>query len=181
MEGIPLSSQAMPSQYKYFTFDLTSDYAGKRLSFTVNPLSTGSDPDMYITRDISRGPPSQSNCEWCHAASGRDVVTIENAPKALYYVGVRAFGREAHFQITAVTENQSTELSAGIDTQGGVHANGYQYFRYYHGNPKETLTITVTPWRGSVELYESMTNMKPDENKHDRKGCTYGFRACTSL
>jgi len=175
MEGIELASEAFANEYKYFKFDLTSDYANHRLTFTVIPLTSTTDPDIYITRDISSGPPSQVNCEWCHAASGSDIVPIDNAPKGTYYVGVRSYGRHGHFQITATTEYHSTELNGGVATQGGVHANGYQYFRYYHGNPKETLTITVTPWRGTVELYESMTNTKPDENKHDRKGVPMGL------
>jgi hypothetical protein len=175
MEGIPLSGQAEANEFKYFTFDVTSHYGGQRLTYTISPLISGGDPDIFIHRDLSRGLPGPSNCEWCKMSSGMDIVDIENAPQGRYYIGVRAYARITHFQIVAATQHQSIELNPGIAIQGSAFAGKYAYFRYNHRNPQEALTISAVPWKGLVELYASMTITKPDDTKYDYKGVPQGL------
>ncbi len=173
-EGIPMTMVAEAHEFKYFEFDVTSDYAGHRVTFTLYALKTGSDPDIYITRDISTGHPGPSNCQWCHAQVGDDAIEIEYAQAGKYYIGIQAYQKRAHFQFTAATEYQSILLTESMASTGHVKAGKYAYYRWYMGNPREQNQILVSPSGGTVELYESKTAPNPDESKYERKGIPEG-------
>jgi hypothetical protein len=170
MEGVPMATQTEPGQFRYFTFDVPSDYAGHRVTFSALSLKSGSDPDLYITQNITTGPPGPSNSRWTSEYVGNDILEIDNAPVGKYYIGVSAYAVTSFFQITATTEFESTLLTAGERIQGHVTQGQHVYYRYKNENFRENFQIVASPSEGSIELYESKSAPNPDETKYERKG-----------
>jgi hypothetical protein len=167
LEGLSVTSDVGADEFRYFKHTLKT--GGQRLSVTIVPLSSRGDPDLFITDDISTGPPSPTNCKWCAAQRGSDVIPIEKATAGVYYIGVKGFLRATRFQMIAVTEASSSALSDGITQPGYVEKDKCTYYRYGHGDEEASIAFTVIPNNGDVQVFSSMENTRPDVNKHDKK------------
>ncbi len=168
MEGIAASNYVQVSSHRYFKFTLKN--AGHALSFSVDPLFSTGDPDMYITTDITSGPPSKKNHEWSAETFAGDIITIPNAEAKTYYVAIYGYGVDTSFQMLVQTEFTSTMLNDGF-TQNGVVGPGYTYYKFSHGDSESSLTISVNPaTQDSVEMYVSTETTRPDKNKHQFVG-----------
>lgn len=169
LEGIPITGEVEGNQYRYFKHTLKQ--GGQELVFTVSTLEgSRDDPDIYITDDISKGYPSRTNCKWCQASMGNDIVVIKNAEAKTYYIGIFGYVQKAQFQLTAVTSAATTSLSLGVSQPSFVPQGSCTYFKHGHGDKDSTLSFSVIPFMGSVEVYSAMGNTRPDANKHDKVG-----------
>jgi hypothetical protein len=177
MEGVPISDTVTQIRLKYYTFEILEQ---QRIQIGAIPLSSGSDPDLFITRNITAMPPGPKNCEWCGYHIGSDTITIDNAEKGLYFIAILGFSSITQYQILVSTAMQSTDLTAGIPITGQLSANQYQYFMYFRGD-KSVVTISVTPTTGTVELYASRTETKPDNTKYELRGTPNGAQRVIRL
>jgi hypothetical protein len=173
LEGLPIGGSVDMRDFRYFTFEVSSDYAGHRLTFILTQTIENSDPDLYITRDISSGPPGPNNYEWMSDEEGNDIKEIANIQAGRYYIGVTPWRKKAQFLITAVTEYQSLSLATNTVVHGHVGAGQYSFYRWYLGNWREAFHILASS-TASIDLYESKTYRNPDENKYDTKGTPIG-------
>jgi hypothetical protein len=86
-------------QFKYYHVR----YANIRIS--VDPVSSGGDPDLYISTVPNPGP---QNYNWSSFHFGRDEIHILKTDKAYlnnsdYYIGVRGF-QPCNFRLLAISE-----------------------------------------------------------------------------
>ncbi len=182
VNGISLTDRATPGvplaeHYKYFVFELTPQYAGQTLTFTLTSLQ--GDPNMFINLGNPANRPSPTNCQWCRSAYGSDYQIITNAQPGKYYIAITTTSTpRAAFQLTATTQEQSIELTANFPLYAAVLPNGYAYFRYRHKNPgNEIVSFAVQPVDidSSVELYMSRYVLLPNENNHEDVGKQEGI------
>lgn len=78
-EGTPLVQTVQAKAYRYFKFSLNRNTFD--LVFTVTPLSSFADPDIFITYERER--PSSSVYDYRAAMLGADTVTIPTAPAGM--------------------------------------------------------------------------------------------------
>lgn len=169
IEGLSLSNFVDGGTYTYFKFTLKN--AGHRLIMILNALTTQGDPDIYVTTDISTGPPSRTNYQWSSASFGGDVVTIENAQATTYYIGIYGYAYGTKFQLSVNTERRNLLLNDGVAQPGYAGAGQYSFYKFAHGDSQSALSVVVSPNQGqSVELYAALDNTHPDANKHQYVG-----------
>lgn len=165
IEGIASSNYVEANGDRYFKFTLKNP--GHTLSFTVDPLISSGDPDLYVTTNITSGPPSKTNHQWSAESFSGDAIVVPSARATTYYIAVHGYRIETPFQLLVQTEYTSTQLNDGVDQLGVVGPGQYTYYKFAHGDSVSGLSITVTPTQqDSVEVYASTETTRPDANKY---------------
>jgi hypothetical protein len=170
-ESTALYHTVQGGSYRYFKYIMMQPNTD--LVFTVSPLSSYGDPDIFIT--YNREGPSSTNYDYRANMIGADTVTIPSARVGTYYVGVYGYGN-SDFQIMATTEYKNIALREGIPFRSTLTPGRYTYFKYYQGDSESGLVITLTAISGDAYVYVSTTNTHPtsEPGKYDFMASKFG-------
>lgn len=194
VRGQPQHGHVAYHELAFYGFDVADDGSRGDVDFVATSLNTP--VGVYVVPQLSNGSwvqPKWSCTMWITSshgvACGRYQVTgaqwasTGNAggrvhipggdPNACtgctYLVGVAALGESAlgaDFTITASREDGLTLLQNGVPRQDHVTQHQYRYFQLAIDEPQADLTVTVTPYTGTVVAFLSTTNHRPNVSDH---------------
>ncbi len=152
-----MSGSAAANAYVYYTFVATNMTA----PYVITLTTLSGDPDIYVANgNITAPGQGQGNSMWYSNGIGNESVTLDPqdpnvrscALPCRYYIGVRAFGRPASFQLL-VSRANSGLLPLLIDGQpqrGHLVPGVLTLFRFVMSSFADDIQFLVTPIYGTV-------------------------------
>eukprot|EP01105_Mastigella_eilhardi_P012272 TRINITY_DN2817_c0_g1_i9.p1 TRINITY_DN2817_c0_g1~~TRINITY_DN2817_c0_g1_i9.p1 ORF type:complete len:577 (-),score=96.43 TRINITY_DN2817_c0_g1_i9:142-1872(-) len=119
---VPEEATVEADEYRFFTF-VVDDVLSCRVQVAASPV-TGSDPDVYVSRDVEC--PTHVNFTWSAQDAGAVRVTLEQPDpdyvSGRYFVGVRSYGHAGTFAVTVTR----LPVSFAEEEAGGHMLSGQQ-------------------------------------------------------
>jgi hypothetical protein len=152
VSGVPQRQHVGRDDYMYFSYEVDNPMADIHLS--VTPF-TG-DPDIYVSLEPQIFP-TFSNFTWRSALFGADSLTIRhtdtNFRLGTYHIGVYAYTNSI-FTILATNDVHKTVLINGVPQTSHIDLNSdRKFFSFKVEKGHKTVTFSVTPFTGEVDLY----------------------------
>lgn len=162
--NVPFMGYVAARSYKYFAFQV--DRNDIQLVLSCTTLSSGADPDLYISdRDDIRYP-NMTSYVYRANSFGSDVWVLDGSKIKIgtYFVGVYGF-RNSTFTLTASLG--STMLLNGEPHTDSLQYNQVRYYNFHMSTEPYNLTFSMAfADNGNAIMYVSTTNETPGPNDY---------------
>jgi len=166
----PPESATLQSMYMYSYYQLFVPPSSNSFTLTIRPLSTSSNPALYINRDsfyLGENAPTGTDATWHSDRPGhqRETISVDVSDAnfihggGTYYITVAnpVSASPQPFTVSPITETGNPIfLQSGVPQHDTLSASSYRYYQYYMGagvDADKSVVIDVTPEYGDPNVY----------------------------